>query len=44
MSTEAVEELAEEGVTRILVATTPGSLDQQLDQMSAFAQRMGLSS
>jgi probable F420-dependent oxidoreductase len=43
MSTETVEALAEQGVTRIVVSATATEPDRQRDEMSAFAQRFALS-
>jgi probable F420-dependent oxidoreductase len=42
MSTDAVEALAELGVTRIVVSATGTDRDQQRDEMSAFAERFAL--
>jgi probable F420-dependent oxidoreductase len=42
MSIEAVEALAELGVTRIVVSATGTDRDQQRDEMSAFAERFAL--
>jgi alkanesulfonate monooxygenase SsuD/methylene tetrahydromethanopterin reductase-like flavin-dependent oxidoreductase (luciferase family) len=42
MSTDAVEALAEEGVTRIVVSATATDRDRQRDEMSAFAERFAL--
>ncbi|SNR78990.1 probable F420-dependent oxidoreductase, Rv2161c family [Actinomadura mexicana] len=43
MSEERVEEFARHGVTRIVVSATAPDLEQQREQMSAFARRFGLS-
>lgn len=42
MSEERVEEFARQGVTRIVVNATAPDLEQQREQMSAFAQRFNL--
>ncbi|WP_245645978.1 TIGR03619 family F420-dependent LLM class oxidoreductase [Nocardiopsis trehalosi] len=42
MSAEQVQELAEQGVTRIVVSPTAAEPDRQRDQMSAFAARFAL--
>ncbi|GAA3736129.1 TIGR03619 family F420-dependent LLM class oxidoreductase [Plantactinospora mayteni] len=42
MSTEQVEALAAQGVTRMVVSATSTEPEQQRDQMSAFAERFGL--
>jgi probable F420-dependent oxidoreductase len=42
MSTERVEALAAQGVTRVVVGASATGPDQQRDEMSAFAQRFGL--
>lgn len=42
ISPDEVEELAEQGVTRIVVSATATEPDRQRDQMSAFAQRFAL--
>ncbi|MBP2327802.1 putative F420-dependent oxidoreductase [Kibdelosporangium banguiense] len=42
MSTDAVEALAEQGVTRIVVSATTADRDRQRDEMSAFAERFAL--
>lgn len=42
MSTERVEALAAQGVTRIVVGATSTEPDQQRDQLSAFAERLRL--
>ncbi|MBF6099358.1 TIGR03619 family F420-dependent LLM class oxidoreductase [Nocardia cyriacigeorgica] len=39
---ERVEQLAEHGVTRIVVNVTAATAEEQHDQMSAFAERFGL--
>ncbi|MFC5749920.1 TIGR03619 family F420-dependent LLM class oxidoreductase [Actinomadura rugatobispora] len=43
MSAEQVEDLAAQGVTRIMVAPSARELEQQRDEMSAFAERFSLS-
>ncbi|MFC4015326.1 TIGR03619 family F420-dependent LLM class oxidoreductase [Nonomuraea purpurea] len=44
MSPEQVGELAEQGVTRTVISLAAGELEQQRDEMSAFAERFGLGS
>lgn len=39
---ERVAQLAEHGVTRIVVNVTAATAEEQHDQMSAFAERFGL--
>jgi hypothetical protein len=43
MPAERVEAFAAEGVTRIVVGVTAAEPDPQRDEMSAFAERFGLS-
>ena len=43
MTPERVEAYAAQGVTRIVVGATATEPDRQRDEMSAFAQRFGLS-
>jgi len=42
LSTEQVESLAEQGVTRIVVGAPTGETEEQCDQLAAFAERFGL--
>ena len=42
MTPEDVEALAEQGVTRIVVAVAATEPDEQRDQMSEFARRLGI--
>ncbi len=42
MTAEDVEAHARNGTTRLVVSTTPGDLREQLDGISAFADRLGL--
>ena len=42
MTPEDVEAHARNGTTRLVVNTTPGDLQEQLDEISAFAGRLGL--
>ncbi len=42
MAVEQVERLAEQGVTRILVGAPAGEPAEQVDQLTAFAERFGL--
>jgi probable F420-dependent oxidoreductase len=42
MPVEQVERLAEQGVTRVLVGAPAGEPDEQVDQLTAFAERFGL--
>lgn len=42
MSTDQVEALGEQGVTRIVVSATSTEPAEQRDQLSAFAQRFAL--
>jgi phosphoribosylformimino-5-aminoimidazole carboxamide ribonucleotide (ProFAR) isomerase len=42
MTTERVERLAAEGVTRVVVGSSATDPHEQRDEMSAFAERFGL--
>jgi hypothetical protein len=42
MKEEQVEKLAKQGVTRIVVGTPDGDLEEQCAELSAFAERFGL--
>lgn len=43
ISAAEVEDLAGQGVTRVVVPAASPDLDEQLEEMSAFATRLGLS-
>jgi len=42
MTSEVIEDLAAQGVTRLAAAPPAGSLDEQREQISAFADRFSL--
>ncbi|MCI2421415.1 hypothetical protein MOQ72_28665 [Saccharopolyspora sp. K220] len=42
LTTERAEQLAEEGVTRIVVSSTATDPTEQRDEMSEFAERFNL--
>jgi probable F420-dependent oxidoreductase len=42
MTAEEIETLAQQGVTRLIVGPASTELDEQCDELSAFAERLGL--